>query len=237
MKDLSGQRFGRLLVTNYDKEKSSKSFSYWLCQCDCGLGLSIRRDCLLKRGQTSCGCEHLNFKIGDKIGLLTIIKNLGVLEQRVNGKSRGCWECRCDCGNMKICFTQSLSVRCIKSCGCLIHIFDRKKNKFDTTLVKYWFFRRFEQGAISRNLDFTITQEYISNLFINQNAKCVLSGIDITLPKSSRECGTASLDRIDNTKGYIEGNVQWVHKDINKMKNTHTQDKFIEWCKLVANKC
>jgi len=44
---------------------------------------------------------------------------------------------------------------------------------------------------------------------------------------------TASLDRIDNNKGYIKGNVQWVLKDINKMKNIHTQDYFIELCKLV----
>ena len=45
---------------------------------------------------------------------------------------------------------------------------------------------------------------------------------------------TMSLDRIDNNKGYIEENVQWVHKDINMMKRIYSQDYFIYMCKLVA---
>lgn len=45
---------------------------------------------------------------------------------------------------------------------------------------------------------------------------------------------TISLDRIDSTKGYIEGNVQWVHKSVNIMKSTLTQEQFINFCKLVA---
>jgi hypothetical protein len=30
--------------------------------------------------------------------------------------------------------------------------------------------------------------------------------------------GTARLDMIDPAKGYVEGNVQWIHKDIQAMK-------------------
>jgi hypothetical protein len=40
---------------------------------------------------------------------------------------------------------------------------------------------------------------------------------------------------IDSSKGYIEGNIQWVHKDINNMKWDFTQEEFINYCKLVAN--
>ena len=46
---------------------------------------------------------------------------------------------------------------------------------------------------------------------------------------------TASLDRIDSNKGYIKGNVQWVHKDVNTMKMDHTQEEFIKICTMVAN--
>lgn len=46
---------------------------------------------------------------------------------------------------------------------------------------------------------------------------------------------TASLDRIDNTKGYLEDNVQFVHKDINRMKWAHSQQYFIELCSKVHN--
>jgi hypothetical protein len=47
---------------------------------------------------------------------------------------------------------------------------------------------------------------------------------------------TASLDRIDSSKGYIEGNVQWIHKHINKMKNNFNESYFIEICKKISQK-
>jgi hypothetical protein len=74
-------------------------------------------------------------------------------------------------------------------------------------------------------------------LFLKQNRKCSISGESILFSKWLHKKGerpTASLDRIDSTKGYIEGNVQWVHKDINMMKSNHTTKKFFNWCKKVC---
>ena len=45
----------------------------------------------------------------------------------------------------------------------------------------------------------------------------------------------ASIDRVDSMKSYEEGNLQFVHKDVNIMKNKYDQDYFIEVCKLIAN--
>ena len=45
---------------------------------------------------------------------------------------------------------------------------------------------------------------------------------------------TASIDRIDSSAGYVAGNIQFVHKHINKMKNNLDEQCFIEMCKLVA---
>ena len=45
-----------------------------------------------------------------------------------------------------------------------------------------------------------------------------------------------SLDRVDSSKGYIEGNVQWVHKMVNMSKQQYTQEEFIEMCTAVVNK-
>lgn len=99
------------------------------------------------------------------------------------------------------------------------------------------FFNRIKNGSKrkSRELEFSTTIEYLWNLFIIQNGKCVLSNQDIQIVNSNNNCHTASLDRIDSSKGYIEGNVQWVHKDINKMKMNFDQDYFIKMCKLIAN--
>ena len=47
---------------------------------------------------------------------------------------------------------------------------------------------------------------------------------------------TASLDRIDSNKGYVEGNVQWVHVDVNYMKLDYDQDYYINICRLIAKR-
>lgn len=59
--DISGQRFGRLVVIkNVPKPKDSKSeTSFWLCKCDCGK-YKIAGKASLKNGNTkSCGCLQI----------------------------------------------------------------------------------------------------------------------------------------------------------------------------------
>lgn len=73
-------------------------------------------------------------------------------------------------------------------------------------------------------------QIYLWKLFLKQNGKCALSGLGISfggLIGEKRSSTTASLDRINSTKGYIKGNVQWVHKHINKMKWDFDQNYFL----------
>ena len=62
-----------------------------------------------------------------------------------------------------------------------------------------------------------------------------MTGWPLTLEavKGSYTTKTASLDRIDSNLSYIKDNVQWIHKDLNRMKNEFSQDRFIEVCKAV----
>ena len=57
------------------------------------------------------------------------------------------------------------------------------------------------------------------------------------LAKNTKEwiqrINTASLDRINSKKGYVEGNIQWVHKDINMMKHCLETSDFIKWCEKI----
>lgn len=46
--------------------------------------------------------------------------------------------------------------------------------------------------------------------------------------------GSASLDRIDPQSGYLEGNVRWVHKAVNKMKWDIPHDIFLNFCQQVS---
>lgn len=92
-----------------------------------------------------------------------------------------------------------------------------------------------------------ITTQNMWSLMLSQNHKCALSGLDIWLSKGKNvpmqtnqrnldySGWNASLDRIDSSKGYIKGNVQWVHRNVNIMKNSYTEDYFLYLCKEIIN--
>lgn len=54
--DITGERFGRLLVIKIDHIKNNRYF--WLCQCDCGNTIVTRTTCLRRGTTQSCGCLH-----------------------------------------------------------------------------------------------------------------------------------------------------------------------------------
>jgi hypothetical protein len=80
---------------------------------------------------------------------------------------------------------------------------------------------------------------HLWELLVSQKFKCALSGVDIVSPPKSaagpRVHNSASLDRIDSSKGYIYGNLQWIHKDINTTKMKMPNDIFINWCHTISN--
>lgn len=97
-------------------------------------------------------------------------------------------------------------------------------------------FNKIKAQAIEREIEFDITMEHIGDLFEEQGGRCILSGIELTLKKHTKDTTqTASLDRKDSSKGYVVGNLQWVHKDLNRLKGTFSQEEFILLCKQVAD--
>ena len=96
-----------------------------------------------------------------------------------------------------------------------------------------WFSNYFERSGKRRNGSISI--EYIYNLWIKQNKRCALSGVNIGFYDDKQgETHTASIDRIDSSIGYHDGNVQLVNKHVNIMKNRYDQNYFISMCKLIA---
>lgn len=92
------------------------------------------------------------------------------------------------------------------------------------------YFRNLKHNAKVRNKHFDLQPSYIWDLFLQQNRKCMLSGIDIGFHDK-----TASLDRINPLVGYIMGNVRWVHKIVNKMKGDLSDVEFMNWINLLYN--
>ncbi len=55
-KDLTGERFGRLIVEDYWGKGKGKH--YWLCLCDCGEQRVLVKGSLTTGNTTSCGCHR-----------------------------------------------------------------------------------------------------------------------------------------------------------------------------------
>jgi hypothetical protein len=86
-----------------------------------------------------------------------------------------------------------------------------------------------KRNAKLRNISYNLPPKYLWDLFEKQNRRCALSGRSIEFGFGTKET-TASLDRIDSLKGYIEGNVQWLH---NIAKQCMSDEKFIQMCEDV----
>ena len=55
IKDMTGQRFGRLVVDGY-VGKVSGNKAAWLCRCDCGRSITVVGESLRRGHTTTCGC-------------------------------------------------------------------------------------------------------------------------------------------------------------------------------------
>ncbi len=166
------------------------------------------------------------------------INNFKLIERT----KKGYWLAEHICG--RIHEFRTTQIRSQKYCKeCIVDYY--KKNKGSNH--KSWkgfgelssdLFTTIKLNARDRSLDFNLDMEYLWNLFLYQNRKCVLSGLDIQLNEKCNEkkFKTATLDRIDSKFGYIKGNVQWLHRDINKMKNNFPEEYFLKMCELVFKK-
>lgn len=112
--DLTGKKFGKLVVLGRSKNKSSRV--YWDCECACG-NTCVVAGKSLKAGQKSCGCflGRYNFVdlLGKRFGRLVVVKQL-----KANSRRQIEWLCKCDCGGETIANTSILNSGKKVSCGC-----------------------------------------------------------------------------------------------------------------------
>lgn len=182
--------------------------------------------------------------IGQKFGMLTVIEHVAPTPpNKVHF-----WICQCDCGIVKKIAGRHLRGGQIKSCGC-----SKRRRREESpswrgcgqlSLNHFGTIRRSAMGGGKFNRrvkEFSITIEQAWEQFVKQNGKCALTGLQLSFGEgtqqqekhSSTSTKTASLDRIDSTKGYVVGNIQWVHKDVNIMKNDLDSKTFFYYCSLI----
>lgn len=145
------------------------------------------------------------------------------------------WLCRCVCGRKKVVQRTRLVTTNPKKCSKCRGISSRS-----TEIVKQAYWSQVKRGAKKRGFQFVVTREEAKELLIKQGFKCALSGLEISFAERVADHwhgkSTASLDRIDSFLGYTLSNIQWLHKDVNKMKSNLSSDRFSELCRLIAMK-
>lgn len=195
-----------------------------------GVSYHIRRLKLPQRGSR----RGPPLKAGDKLGQWTLLER--TVRESPPGHLKGFWLCRCSCG--RECYVQAGLLRAGKTSHCK-PCTNRWVKEAAVIPTKCW--KSIQIGAAARNHEFSVTREEVEQLLLRQEHRCAITGLPIWFASNWQEHRkpdgtTASLDRIDSTRGYVTGNIQWVHKDVNKMKHAYPESRFIEICCLAADK-
>jgi len=165
---------------------------------------------------------------GQKFGRLVAVKHLGK-----RGKD-ALWEFLCDCGNKKIGKAKDAKEGKLKSCGCSRQVFMRQAlwKGYEKISGTHW--GNIQREAKYRKIPFNLTIKEAWEKFQLQRGKCIFSGLDLTFATTVHATdGTASLDRIDSSLGYQSDNIQWIHKDLNRMKGNLSDKDFFNWVNLI----
>jgi hypothetical protein len=140
------------------------------------------------------------------------------------------WHVRCSCGAETFRGAYTLVNGKTKACmSCAKTVFNE-----DTYIARY-FKWKVQERASNNGFECSIDVKYLEELFSKQDGKCAISGVPLKFERYKEiHKSTASLDRIDNSLGYVRGNVQWVHKDVNMARGSMSQESFIKMCKIIA---
>lgn len=237
---LENETFGHLKVIKFTGETRSGSY-LWECLCNCGSTHYVTTKHLKNGSTKSCGClqkkpnkskgrPHQSNLVGK------IYNKLKVLSHHSTDKHQNkVWECLCDCGNITYVTTNHLNRNHTQSCGCISMKFGKLQKEQvynysgykDITGSKWY---SYKQGAVLRNLEFSITKEEVWDLILKQEFKCYYSGKSISFKDS-----TASIDRVDSGQGYNIDNIVIVHKTVNRMKNNLSEKTFLDFCISITN--
>lgn len=133
---------------------------------------------------------------------------------------------------------------CTRTCVGKHNIKNFGDKKFDLSILGYKRFadehskfRYHFRNIKKRNQTIDVNIEDLKSQWEIQNGICEFTGVNLILSSYSKisknPIYAASLDRIDNSKGYIKGNIRWVSRAINWMKNSMSDDMLNELISLI----
>jgi len=77
-----------------------------------------------------------------------------------------------------------------------------------------------------------ITGRQLAEMFERQGRRCALSGVELKRPN---QCAADHITPVSAGGENAMENIQILHKIVNHMKGTLSQEEFIHWCTLIAD--
>ena len=214
-KNITGNRYGKLVVIKPTNERNSNGSIKWECLCDCGKTYYSSSSDLKRR--KSCGCKtKLNDLSGHKFGRLT------VMYRSDNRCKQTYWHCKCECGKEIDVYAQHLLTGKNISCGCVSLERIRELNKThglsNTRLYDIWcgmkarcFNEKSKSYSIYGGRGITVCNEWKED-FISFYEWSLANGYSDDL----------SIDRIDADGDYEPSNCRWTDKRTQSINKRNT---------------
>lgn len=161
----------------------------------------------------------LNINSGDQFGRLTIVREVEGIQRFKNGAKNGFrrrFECKCQCGEVKIIILDGLRSGACKSCRCYGDTINTRHGMHKSPEYGAWeeilqrCGRTPKADAIPRYVEVGVCDEWVKDF--------VPFFEHIGLRPSPRH----SIDRIDNDRGYFPGNVRWATPKIQSGNRRNT---------------
>lgn len=172
--------------------------------------------------------------LGKRFGRLLVLSD----SKTRNDHREVIWECLCDCGKRVTRTTSTLIAKKSYSCGCSkkrspeqIKKQSLRQIKPDTTLNMM--LCSYRTMAPKRGIEFSLSKESFFALVVRD---CFYCGAEPSMLKKSRyaSCLVNGVDRLDNKKGYIEGNCVPCCTTCNYMKRALSFDQFLAHIKKIS---
>jgi hypothetical protein len=170
--------------------------------------------------------------LGQRHGKLVVI---GEAERyrtyKTNGKVKSVLRrfiCKCDCGSVVTVYANNLRGT-NRGCGCgrVKHGLEIDwKTGYNKKLHRehpyYTLWKRARDRARNKNLEFNLSIEYVKSIMVNV---CPVFGYYLVAADCKSADTSPSLDRIDSSLGYVEGNVWVISTRANRIKSDATLEE------------
>ncbi len=166
-------------------------------------------------------------EVGNRYG------NLLVVGSGSRRRTTQMWSCRCDCGRLHEVNGSNLRSGDVRSCGhCGLALLPGDEAAFRQALNNY------RKNARTRGIAFELSAEQFRSVSQKNCHYCGSSPANKHKPARPRAGADSfvysGLDRVDNTRGYLDGNVVPCCALCNSAKSALSVDEFLKWVSRVA---